>query len=72
MTSAGIDDAIVHLHPTCILLRNLTPFFEEEAGQRLQHIRLVDEGYLLASVMKGIFEGEPNDAAALGPRVDPL
>src|SRR3712207_8321448 len=44
--------------PARIALGDLAPGLKEDAGQRLQHIRFVDQGDLLASVPNRIVEGE--------------
>ena len=40
---AGVDDAVVHRNPALVFLRDLACRFQEHAGQRLQHVGLVDD-----------------------------
>ena len=47
---AGIDDTIVHRDPAFIFLGDVAANFEENAGQRLQHVGLVNDGDLLAAM----------------------
>ena len=47
---AGIDDAVVAVDAALISPRRSSAGLEEEAGQRLQHVGLVDDGDLLAAV----------------------
>ena len=60
---AGIDDALIHLHAALVLPRDFPPGFQEEAGQCLQDVGLVNDGDLLAAVAKRVLEREPYDAA---------
>ena len=55
---AGVDDAIVHLDPALVFLRDLVADFEKHAGQRLQDIGLVHDGDLLAPILERIVERE--------------
>ena len=59
-----IDDAIVHLDPALVFLRDLAADLEKHAGQRLQYVGLVHDGDLLASVLERIVEREFDDAGA--------
>ena len=67
---ARVDDAVVDRDAALVLLRDLARRFEEDAGQRLQHVRLVDDRHLLAAVAQRIVERELRDAPRTGTRVD--
>src|SRR5579862_346037 len=66
---AGVDDALVAIDPAHVLLRDVAARLEEEARERLQHIRLVHERHLLALVLHRVLESELADAPAARARV---
>jgi hypothetical protein len=59
-----------HPHLAFVTLRDLPRRFQEDAGQRLQDVRLVDDGDLLALVPNRILEGELSDLPGTRARVD--
>src|SRR6202035_798784 len=67
---AGIDDHVVHLHFTFVLTRYFPGGFEEDAGQRLEDVRLVHYGDFLAAVLYRVFKGEARNLLAGFARVD--
>ena len=67
---AGIDDAVIEGDPALVLLGNLARGLEEDAGQRLQHVGLVDDGDLLAAELQCVVEGEARYPPRSLPRVD--
>ena len=66
---AGVDDPVVACDPALVLLRHLARGLEEEAGQRLQHVGLVDDRDLLAAVLHRVVERELGDPPRPGARV---
>ena len=63
MRSSQVDPALV-------FLGDLAAGLQEHAGQRLQHVGLVDDGDLLAAELQRVVEGEARDPARSRPRVD--
>jgi hypothetical protein len=68
----GVDDAIIHFHASGVLLGDLTSRLQKDAGQSLQHVRLLHDRDLLSSLSHVVIEGKADDAQAFLPRVDPL
>ena len=64
-----VNDLVLELD-VAVFLADLASDFEEESGELLEDVRLVDDGDLLAAVRSGVVESEATDALHGVARVD--
>ena len=66
---AGVHDHVVHLDPALVLLGDMLAGLEEQAGERLEDVGLVDHGDFLAAMPDRVLEREAGNALAAFARI---